>query len=152
MALHSTLTGVELHGVQSLVYANFSARISATGFVPSDVGKIARQLDDDSFWILLNHSPVVWKILTGSVAAQVAKAGILVPGDFSGSPKKAHVTFGTGYPNTDYSVTASVLTDGSKTFALEVENKTTEGFTVNLGSNNLANLVEVDWHTMANAS
>jgi hypothetical protein len=80
------------------------------------------------------------------------KAGVLIPGDFSGSPKKATVTLTSSYPDTNYAITLSVSTDGTKTFAPQVENKLSSGFTVNLNSNNLANLVEVGWHTIENGS
>lgn len=85
-------------------------------------------------------------------SSSAGKAGVLIPGDFSGSPKKATVTLGTAYPDSNYSVTLSVATDGTKTFAPQIEDKTNVGFVVNLNSNNLANLVEIGWHTLENGS
>lgn len=87
-----------------------------------------------------------------TLSSQSAKAGVAVPGDFSGEPKKRTVVFDHPYPSTDYAVTLSVSTDGSKSFAATVENKTVNGFEINLQSNNVANLIEVGWQTMRNGS
>jgi hypothetical protein len=86
--------------------------------------------------------------LASSISSS-AKAGIVVPGSFSGTPKRATVAFTSPYASTSYSIVLTVLTDGTKTFVTAVESKTVNGFVVNLGANNLANLVEVGWHTMA---
>jgi hypothetical protein len=73
MALHKTLLGDELHGVVAFTYADAAARTGATGLVSTDVGKIAKQSDDGSFWILTNHSPVSWVALTGASAGMTAE-------------------------------------------------------------------------------
>lgn len=87
-----------------------------------------------------------------TLSSQTAKSGVVVPGDFTGNPKTRTVVFDHPYPNTDYAVTLSVNTDGSKSFAAAVENKTATGFVINLHSNNVANLIEIGWHTMRNGS
>lgn len=92
---------------------------------------------------LLNQAPA-----SEIVRRSRLKAGILVPGAFSGDPKKAVVTFTAPYPSVDYTIVALGLTDGSKTFAVATEGKTVNGFTVNLHSNNPANLIEVSWQTV----
>jgi MSHA biogenesis protein MshQ len=38
-------------------YANASARLAATGFVGTDVGKVAMQLDNSTFWVLTATTP-----------------------------------------------------------------------------------------------
>jgi hypothetical protein len=76
------------------------------------------------------------------------KAGALPPGVFGGQPMTAQVAFGTPYADDSYSITLSVLTDGTKTFSLSVSNKTAAGFTVHLNTRNIANLIEVGWHTL----
>jgi hypothetical protein len=148
MALHVNITPADNHVAQSLVYPDASARLTATGFLSTDVGRIAQQQSDNSFWILTSCSPVSWALLSTPTIAASVKSGIIVPGSFSGTPKKATVIFGTPYPDTNYSVTLSVLGDGTKTFALDYENKTNSGFTVSLNSNNPANFIEIDWHTI----
>ena len=47
----------------SLVYANQAARLAATGLTSADQGRIARQTDDGSFYILRSHSPLTWDLL-----------------------------------------------------------------------------------------
>lgn len=92
---------------------------------------------------------------TKSVSYQVIvgiglKNGIEVSGSFAGSPKTAAIVFGSAYPDDTYSISISAVTDGSKSYAPSIENKTAAGFTVNLQSNNLTGLVEVDWQTQRN--
>ena len=149
MALHKTLPAAEIHVSYAFTYANAGLRTGATGLTSADLGKIAWQTDDNSFWMLIGFSPVVWTSITGSAVTQTAKAGLLPAAAFAGNPKKATVTFGTAYPNTNYAITLSPVTDGTKTFTLDAESKTAAGFVVNLNSNNLANFLEVGWHTMA---
>jgi hypothetical protein len=73
------------------------------------------------------------------------KSGKLIPGDFSGTPKKATVTFITPFPDENYSSVVTVMTDGTVGFFVDTESKTVSGFVVNLHTNHIANLVEVDW-------
>lgn len=61
---HKDITGTDLHVIHAYEYANQSARTSAAGLASTDVGKVARQTDEGSFWILASHSPVTWEILT----------------------------------------------------------------------------------------
>lgn len=76
------------------------------------------------------------------------KAGELIPGDFSGNPKKATVTFATAYPDTNYTITLTASSASNFTYAPNFESKTASGFTVNLGAGNIANLLVVAWHTL----
>lgn len=48
-----------------LAFPDEAARLA---FVPQagDVGKVARQFSDATYWALLNHDPVSWGPLTGS--------------------------------------------------------------------------------------
>lgn len=77
-----------------------------------------------------------------------AKADSLIPGDFSGNPKKAVVTFMTPFEDANYVIVFSPLTDGTKSFAPAAESKTAAGFVLNLNSNNVANLIEIGWQAM----
>ena len=60
MTLHSKIGLGNQHPVHNWEYANAAARNAATGLVAGDVGKIARQLSDNTLWMLTNHSPVTW--------------------------------------------------------------------------------------------
>jgi hypothetical protein len=54
-----------LHSVVSFIYANATARQSGT-FAAYDVGKIAWQQSNNTYWILSNHSPMTWHELSNS--------------------------------------------------------------------------------------
>ena len=57
---HKDLVGTDIHVIFTWEYADATARISATGFSPTDVGKIATQSDDNSLWLLTATTPS-WK-------------------------------------------------------------------------------------------
>jgi hypothetical protein len=86
-------------------------------------------------------------ILKGGLNTSI-KSGKLIPGNFSGNPKKATVTFATSFPSAQYAPVPSALSDGSKSFSPTPESKTASGFVVNLNANNLAGLIEVGWHAV----
>ena len=73
------------------------------------------------------------------------KADALIPGNFSGSPKKAVVSFIAPFDSVNYTVGFSVFTDGIKTFSPSFENQTVNGFDVNLNTNNVSGLITVGW-------
>lgn len=61
MTFHKNLGLGDIHVPYNWQYANETARLAATDFDPADVGKLAFQTDNQTIWILSNHSPVVWK-------------------------------------------------------------------------------------------
>lgn len=58
-----------IHVAHAYEYANAAARTGATGLTADDVGKDARQTDNDTFWRLTDHSPVTWVQLGGAGGA-----------------------------------------------------------------------------------
>lgn len=74
MAFHSAETAGSIHVLCNWEYADASARTGATGLVAADVGKAAKQLDNDTFWVLTNHSPVTWTQLGGNDADAIHKS------------------------------------------------------------------------------
>lgn len=66
MGLHKNITGDDIHIVHTWSYADSTARLAATGFTSSDVGKIAEQQSDETWWLLTNYSPITWKDITAS--------------------------------------------------------------------------------------
>lgn len=70
MTEHADLPAGEVHIIYQWSYADASARTGATGFVSADIGKVARQEDDDSFWILIATTPT-WTEITGVGASGV---------------------------------------------------------------------------------
>jgi hypothetical protein len=83
MSFHSNLSGLDIHTLVAFTYANAAARTGALGLVIGDIGKVARQADDGSFWILVSASPVTWfgfggdasALATATRALLIAQAG-----------------------------------------------------------------------------
>lgn len=81
---HKDQTPTEgIHVPYNWTYADASTRTSATGFVAADVGKLARQLDDNSLWMLTAHDPAAWKDVgaapssgEANTASNVGTAGV----------------------------------------------------------------------------
>ncbi len=64
--LHSQQTTVDgIHTAIAYTYADAAARLAAGGFVADDVGKFARQLNDNSVWMLVGIGPTAWVAGTG---------------------------------------------------------------------------------------
>jgi len=72
--LHKDLEILEIHRVQCLEYANSTLREGATGLDADDIGRVARQTDDETYWVLTDNSPVTWKLLTGDPSALTSEA------------------------------------------------------------------------------
>lgn len=58
MTKHSELT--RIHVPYNWTYADATAREAESGAIPADVGKLARQLDDNTLWMLTDDSPLTW--------------------------------------------------------------------------------------------
>jgi hypothetical protein len=71
MGLHRTLPYTENHRLQSLEFADAAARDAVSGLAPNDIGRIARQVDNNSFWLLTDDDPVVWQGFSGVDYIQV---------------------------------------------------------------------------------
>ena len=69
---HDELSPGDIHRLQQYEYADATARTTASGFVAADEGKVARQLDDDSFWILIDATVPTWAPLTASALVPAA--------------------------------------------------------------------------------
>jgi len=72
MAFHCELTDLDIHVINTWTYANSAARDAATGFTSDDVYKVAVQTDNNSIWILVNHSPITWQALGGVVVGEIS--------------------------------------------------------------------------------
>lgn len=140
----------EHHIVQAYEFADAAARTGAAGILPADVGRIARQLDDESFWILKDDSPLTWsRVDNGGVGLFLPhKAGTVLAVSFSGSPKKATVAFTTPFADTNYSVSVTPVTTNNKVFSPVVMSKAVGSFDIMLGSGSTTNLVGVGWVAM----
>ena len=61
---HGTITGDAVHVPYAGTFANAAARTGATGLDSTQHGKLFRQLDDNSLWMLVNTSPLTWKSIS----------------------------------------------------------------------------------------
>jgi hypothetical protein len=71
---HKNSTGSDVHVINSFTYTNASARTSATGLLTTDIGKVARQTDNGTFWVLSNNSPLTWLQISFSTSVTAKTA------------------------------------------------------------------------------
>ena len=82
------------------------------------------------------------------VSATDIKSSQVLNASFAGNPKQATVTFTTPYADALYAVELTGLIGGSnKQYVMSVTGKTVAGFTIQIASNNISNLVGVEWVT-----
>jgi hypothetical protein len=60
---HRDAPAGDIHQIQQWEYADAAARAAASGFVSSDIGKIAYQEDTDSFYILTDDLGPTWQLI-----------------------------------------------------------------------------------------
>ncbi len=65
MTEHFELSGDNIHVPYTWEYADTTAREAATGFASADIGKLARQLDNNSLWMLTAITPT-WVAIGGA--------------------------------------------------------------------------------------
>jgi hypothetical protein len=75
------------HILESWVYANAAARTTASGFVSGDIGRIAYQQDNGSYWRLTATTPT-WAAITLPVLTTVSAFGTSTPGAITSSTGK----------------------------------------------------------------
>lgn len=63
---HNSLGLGDIHRLANWEYATASARTAATGFTADDIGKIAKQTDNNTFWELTAVTPAWLQIGGGS--------------------------------------------------------------------------------------
>jgi hypothetical protein len=83
--LHKDLANAEIHTVVAWVYANATARLAATGFVSSDLYKLAYQLDTGTLWMLQDDSPITWSELASGGSQQLNKVEVPIKKSTSGT-------------------------------------------------------------------
>lgn len=88
------------HKIENWTYANAAARTGATGFVTADLGRIAYQSDDGSYWRLTATTPT-WAAL-GS--GEPGGGGALAKGAVQGIANQAIPTGSTTAVTLDFGV------------------------------------------------
>ncbi len=70
-ALHSALTGTNIHVPYRFTYADAAARAAEAGAVAGDVGCLALQQDNNSLWMLTDNDPLTWVSVADAGATAV---------------------------------------------------------------------------------
>jgi hypothetical protein len=65
VARHKNSPIADSHFAHRWEYADETARLAATGFVSSEIGLLALQLDDYSYWVLTSITPT-WELVGGA--------------------------------------------------------------------------------------
>jgi len=63
MPIHRYATGKLIHRTYAFEYADEATRLASTGFVLADRGKWARQLDNNSLWVLSDWETPTWTLV-----------------------------------------------------------------------------------------
>jgi hypothetical protein len=120
--LHKRIQAGDIHQLHNFEYPTATARLAA-GVIAEDVGKVAWQLDDDTFWVLKVHSPIEWVRLgnDGIGLTTATSAGVVELPTFTDNGDGT-VTIGSGryalYDNTNYIGDATVYTIEGATLSL----------------------------------
>lgn len=126
MTRHKDLVSTDAHVIHGFTYASTVARTGATGLVTADKGKVARQSDDESYWILTSTGPVWRNIGDGGlddIASLAPSNNNFIVGDGTNwkkeAPSSSRVSLGLvigtdvqAY-DTDLSVIANIIASDS---------------------------------------
>jgi hypothetical protein len=153
---HSVTKGdVGLGNVENLkVYLNATSAPTANDDNTQGYAVGSRWVDvnADKEYVCVDASTAsaVWKETTGTAGGGylAQKAGRVLAASFSGTPKKATVTFSAAFSDANYAVTVTPLTTNNRGYAPFVESQAAGSFTINLGSNITSDLTQVNWIAM----
>jgi hypothetical protein len=106
-ALHSRQTVTEgIHIIHAFEYADAAARTGATGLAADDEGKVARQLDNDTWWLLTDSTGPTWSQLAQSTGVPTSRNLTAGSGLTGGGDLSADRTFNVA-ANADGSITVN---------------------------------------------
>lgn len=97
---------------------------------------------------LTAHLAGIDTALASAGAGLVHKAGRVLNASFAGNPKKATVTFSSAFADANYAVTATGVTTNNKQYPITVESQVAGSFVISAGTNNIADLTQVNWVAM----
>jgi hypothetical protein len=122
---------------------------SSAGWVP---GSVWVNVTGQTVWVCISNSVgvAVWKEITNTGTILQNKAGVVLAASFAGNPKKATVTFATPFADANYALSVTCITSNSATYSPAIESQLAGSFVINIGANNIGNLVQADWHATKN--
>ncbi len=98
MSFHDEEGVGSVHVPYNWEYADASARGGATGLVAADNGKFARQLDDNSIWLLTDYTGPAWvQVGSGAVPGDADKVIVKVRKGSAGSIPKGSAVYQSGW-------------------------------------------------------
>jgi hypothetical protein len=101
MSLHSGLTISDgIHIPYAWTYASSTSREAATGMVSGDIGKFARQLDDNSIWMLVATTPT-WVQVSSGGSTTPTQLILIAQKSTSGTIAKGAPVYIAGYDGTE---------------------------------------------------
>jgi|GEM_PF-2294707 len=101
--LHGNLNGPDnMHVPYAWTFADAAARQAAVGVDAAGVGKLARQLSDNSLWMLAATDPIKWVGVGGD--ALMPGTILTFAGSMGGTENKHPVDAATGEVNTAYAL------------------------------------------------
>ena len=118
----------------------------AQAYTPTSVKKLSQQVPGGPYWgdAVNRDLQIIDEVSPGDI-----KSGIVAKVLFSGNPATSSVVFATAFPDANYAVVLEVETSGNGIYKPVVESgKTAAGFTINMGTGNTNNLVQVGWHAI----
>jgi len=109
---HDDITGSDIHVVHFQTFADSTARLAGT-FVPADIGKVVKQTDTEEYFVVIDDSPLTFKLITPGTDADVKVAvDSGATADFLGA------TDGVGAVRVDDGI---IKTDGGDFITLKVD-------------------------------
>lgn len=97
MAFHDTEPVGSVHIPYNWTYADASAREGASGLVVGDNGKLSRQLDNNSLWMLTDYSGPTWVLVGGTSSESADHLIVNVRKGSSGTITKGSPVYISGY-------------------------------------------------------
>lgn len=92
--IHGNQPVGEIHIPHNWSYADATARAAATGFVAGDVGKLALQESDNTFWILTATTPTWVAVSQGLINPMTTQDDLIIGGSGGASARLAKGTDG----------------------------------------------------------
>jgi Protein of unknown function (DUF2793) len=160
---HGNRSGGSLHALASPTAAGFRPQANVTTTNPTvtndgtqgyTVGSKWINTSNNSEWVAISVATgaAVWKETTDSATLLQSKSGKVLMATFTGTPKKATVTFTTPFADANYSATVTpVITTSGTLYTPNIESQLAGSFIINMGTGSgLGSLVQVNWSAIKN--
>jgi len=89
---HKNLTEDDLHPLHAWTFSDALARTTTSGVTVDDVGKVARQQDNNSFWILRDATGPIWDPINNSTTSDGQLAQGIELKDYSETVSFSNIT------------------------------------------------------------